>query len=230
MTKIIYFCAKKLMELKKWFSFIVPINIFKQKSNFSKTLEVSWANGKLVLDSKNANYSYGSLQRILKIGLHDIGFEKIKSMQDILILGVAGGSVIKTLVEEIKFNGSISGVEIDSEVIEIANQYFHLNKIQNLEIIISDAFKFVFETTEMYDLIIIDIFEDDKMPVSLFEVKFINQIKTIVSKNGFILFNTMNLIESQKDIFLNCFDSELFLVKKIARIERYNELIIINKK
>lgn len=53
-------------------------------------------NGKLVLDSKNTNYSYRNLQRILRTGLKNIGFKKINKMSQILVLGVAGGSVIKT--------------------------------------------------------------------------------------------------------------------------------------
>ena len=84
--------------LKKLFSYIIPITVLKQKSAVSQSIEVTWANGELVLDSKNTNYSYGSLQRILKKGLQKIGFERIKSMNHILVLGVAGGSVIKTLV------------------------------------------------------------------------------------------------------------------------------------
>lgn len=88
--------------LKKLFSYLLPVTIFKQNSTLSKTLEVTWTDGKLVLDSENTNYSYGNLQRILRKGLKIIGFEKIKSMQKILVLGVAGGSVIRTLVDEIK--------------------------------------------------------------------------------------------------------------------------------
>jgi spermidine synthase len=70
-------------------------------------------NGKLVLDSENTNYSYGNLQRILRKGLHTIGLERINKMNKILVLGVEGVSVIKTLTEEFKFKGKIIGVEID---------------------------------------------------------------------------------------------------------------------
>ena len=70
--------------LRKLFSYIIPLNISKQKSSISKSLEITWANGELVLDSKNTNYSYGSLQRILRKGLKNIGFEKINSMNHIL--------------------------------------------------------------------------------------------------------------------------------------------------
>lgn len=175
------------------FSYIIPINIFKVKSSISKNPEISWTNGALVLDSKNTNYSYGSLQRILRIGLQKIGFDKIKKMQNIIILRVAGGSVIKTLVNEIKFKGKITGVEIDSAVILIANKYFQLNEIENLEIIIDDAFEFVLKTNKHHDFIVIDIFQDTKMPNFLFEKFFADRIGFLLNKNGFILFNTMCL-------------------------------------
>jgi hypothetical protein len=56
----------------------------------SKSIEITWTNGELVLDSENTNYSYGSLQRILRLGLKSIGFDKIIKMNHVLILGVAG--------------------------------------------------------------------------------------------------------------------------------------------
>ena len=153
----------------KLLSYLIPINIHKQNSDINKTLEITWNNGKLVLDSKNTNYSYGSLQRILRKGLKYIGFERIKKFENILILGVAGGSVIKTIVDEIKFKGKITGVEIDAQVVEIANKYFKLNEIKNLELVVDDAFEFVLKTKEKYDLIVIDVFQDTKMPNFLFE-------------------------------------------------------------
>ena len=107
--------------IKKIFSFLIPIKIYQTKSSLSKSIEITWANGELVLDSENTNYSYGSLQRILKIGLKNIGFDKIVNMKDVLVLGVAGGSVIKTLVDDINYKGKITGVEIDPEIIKIAN-------------------------------------------------------------------------------------------------------------
>ena len=110
--------------LQKLLSYFIPIIIYKKNSLTSQSLEVTWNNGELVLDSKNTNYSYGSLQRILRKGLKYIGFERIRNFDNILVLGVAGGSVIKTLVDEIKYKGKITGVEIDASVIEIANQYF----------------------------------------------------------------------------------------------------------
>lgn len=219
--------------LKRLFSYIIPINIHKQKSSVSKNLEITWANGELVLDSKNTNYSYGSLQRILRKGLESIGFDKIAKMNHILVLGVAGGSVIKTLSEEIKFKGKITGVEIDPEIIKIANSYFNLDKIPNLEIVIDDAFEFVLKTKDRYELIIIDIFQDTTMPNFLFEEFFQNRTCFLLKEKGIILFNTMCLSEKdnlRNKKYLESVNHELCTARTIPRVEEHNELIILEKK
>lgn len=219
--------------LKKLLSYIIPLHVFKQKSTISETLEVTWTDGKLVLDSKNTNYSYGSLQRILRKGLKIIDFKRINTMNNILVLGVAGGSVIRTLVDEINFKGKITGIEIDKRVIEIANEYFHLNEIQNLEIIIEDAFEFVQKTKSKYDLIIIDIFQDTKMPDFLFETLFINRICFLLNPKGFILFNTMLLNSKQIQLnldYVNTFDTNKYTVTKWSGTEETNELILVESK
>jgi spermidine synthase len=218
--------------IKKIFSYLIPIKIYETKSSLSKSIEVTWTNGELVLDSENANYSYGSLQRILRLGLKNIGFEKIVSMNHVLVLGVAGGSVIKTLVDEIKYNGKITGVEIDPEIIKIANTYFKLDEVKNLEIVIDDAFEFVLKTKAKYDLIIIDIFQDTTMPNFLFETFFINRVCSLLKSHGFILFNTMLLNNSQNlrnKKYVSEFFKNEFQIKTIPRVEVHNELIVIEK-
>ncbi|RUT68163.1 spermidine synthase [Flavobacterium cupreum] len=218
--------------IQKIFSYLIPIKIFKKKSARSKVIEVTWANGELVLDSENTNYSYGSLQRILRYGLRTIGYKNILEMDHILLLGVAGGSVIKTLVDEIEYKRKITGVEIDPDIIQIANQYFNLDQIKQLEIIIDDAFEFVLKTKEQYNLIIIDVFEDIKMPNFLFEKFFSERVCSLLKNRGFILFNTMILDEAhnvRNRKYISEINPKLFTSKMLPRIEDHNELIIIEK-
>ena len=217
--------------IRKLFSYLIPINVYRKNSAVSKSLEVTWNNGELVLDSKSTNYSYGSLQRILRKGLKYIGFERVRDFDSILILGVAGGSVIKTIVDEIKFKGKITGVEIDATVIEIANSYFELDKIPNLEIVIDDAFEYVLKTKLKYDLIIIDIFEDTKMPNFLFQDFFINRINSLLNLNGFILFNTMVINKKQEErnqVYKSKFGGD-YSLRLYPKVEIHNELFTIKK-
>lgn len=184
------------------------------------------------MDSKNTNYSYGSLQRILRRGLQSIGFKNIKDSNSILVLGIAGGSVIKTLVNEIDFKGEITGVEIDPEIISLANKYFKLNEIQNLTIIIEDANQFVQKTNKTFDLIIIDIFQDNSMPEFLFETVFIENTKSLLIPGGYLLFNTMIHTKSDQErnkLYRNHFNTEEFSTYSLPKVEVYNELFIIQK-
>ncbi|GGF21596.1 spermidine synthase [Flavobacterium limi] len=218
--------------IQKIFSYLIPIKIFKKRSARSKMIEVTWANGELVLDSENTNYSYGSLQRILRYGLKNIGFKTIQKMNHILVLGVAGGSVIKTLIDEIEFKGKITGVEIDADMIQIANEYFNLSQIKQLEIVIDDAFEFVLKTKSQYDLIIIDVFEDTNMPNFLFERFFSERVFSILKSQGFVLFNTMILDEKhniRNRKYISEINPKLYSTKMLPRVEQHNELIIIEK-
>jgi len=231
--KITIIFDKNIKMLKKLLSYIFPIHLHKTESIISKTIEVTLYNGKLVLDSKNTNYSYGSLQRVLRFGLKQIGFEQIKKMQNILILGVAGGSVIKTLVDEIEYKGKIKGVEIDKNIIEIANTYFSLDKIPNLEIIITDARQFVKTKTEKYDLIIIDVFQDKEMPAFLFNKEFTDNVISLLNYNGIILFNTMktNKKEAERnDKYKLNYSQKNFDILAYSDLENYNEILIVKQK
>lgn len=217
--------------LKQFCSFIYPIKIKTIPSKRSGTLEVTLVNGKLVIDSENANYSYGSLQQVLKKGLTFIGKAKLEQFDSILVLGVAGGSVIQTLRNDFKLKAKITGVEIDADVIELANTYFQLHETHDLELITDDAFEYITTTKNMYDLIIIDVFNDDKMPNELFENHFWDEIYNALNNKGVCLFNS--IYTSNKDIDRNKQLKDK-LSPKFNNIEslksnRINELIILER-
>ncbi len=215
---------------KKILSYFYPITIYKKTSTISKSIEVTLYNGKMLLNTTNTNYSYGSLQSILKKGLLDIGAAEISKMESVLILGVAGGSVVQTLVTDFSFSKKITGIELDSEIIHIANLYFGLDEIPNFKCVIADAEQFVKTDKNQYDLLIIDIFKDTEMPEFLFQESFISNCKQLLNKKGYILFNTMHLINNnllKTEAYLSHFDSDLYETKVLKNIEKYNDVIVI---
>lgn len=218
---------------KRLFSFFIPVTLYRTTSSVSMQLEVNWNNGQLVLDSSHTNYSYGSLQRILRYGLKKIGFDKIAKMQHILVLGVGGGSVLKTLVNELQYRGKITGVELDPAVIKLAYDYFQLKEIPKLNLIQGDAFDYVLKTAFKFDLIIVDVFQDTNMPNFLFEKFFADKLGSLLQTPGYILFNTMTLkaedLERNNNYCLN-FNNKPYKVLRIPKVETHNELIVIEKK
>lgn len=221
------------MNIKQILSYLTPIKHKVYRSDVSEQIEVTWVNGKLVIDSQRANYSYGNLQKILRKGLKIMGFKNIKSMQDILILGLGGGSVAKTLVNEIGCIGNIVGVELDPVMIGIGKKYFALDHLSSLQIVQSDALSYLQNNQQNYDLIIVDIFQDVHMPDFIFSEKFIQNIKSVLNTNGYLLINTIVTTQEiaekidflAKNLNIPGFDAKLH--KQV--LGEHNNLIIIKK-
>jgi len=216
---------------KKLLSYLYPIKIKELNSKRSGSLEITMVNGKLVMDAKNVNYSYGSLQKALKKGLLEIGITKLKKLESILVLGVAGGSVIQTLRNDLNIANPITGVEIDADTITLANEYFKLNEITNLDLQIADAFEFIKTSSQTFDLIIIDIFNDNEMPAELFQKPFwINTLNSL-NKNGLCLFNSTITSAKEKQRNKRLQEDITPIFKKIKRIktQKINELFILEK-
>ncbi len=169
----------------KFLSYILPITKTKS-SKHNRALEITWHNGKKYLNSKNANYSYGSLQKILKFGLETI---PLKPVNSILLLGLGGGSVIQTLRQDFGYHKHITAVEIDPIVIAIAEKEFNITSDEQLEIVCEDALDYMANNTQMYDLIIIDLFIDTDVPEPFLTRSFWETVINANNKTGSILFN-----------------------------------------
>ncbi len=212
--------------MKRFLSYLWPITK-KVRSNINGILELTWIDGKKMLNTQNANYSYGSLQRLLSFGLSQIN---INATSEILLLGLGGGSVIQTLREEFNYNGNITAVEIDEIVIKIAKEEFQISEQENLKIICDDAFLHVEHSKDIYELIIVDIFIDNKVPEQFYTPLFWEKVISISKSKGHIIFNAgINLennsdLEQLKSAFINDIKFEQY-----NHVEGANTLLIGKK-
>jgi len=210
----------------KYISYLYPITR-KVKSKYSDTLEITWYNGKKHLNTKNANYSYGSLQAILKFGLEKID---LKNTNSILLLGLGGGSVIETLRQDFYYQKQITAIDIDPIIIDIAKTEYQLESNSNTTIICEDALQFVKTNTSKFDLIIIDLFIDIKVPKQFLELSFWEDVIKSKSTNGVILFNA-SLEDKKSNQLQSVID---FLKTKVYKVEVYEKVndtntVIISK-
>ncbi|NJW54708.1 spermine/spermidine synthase domain-containing protein, partial [Salinimicrobium oceani] len=146
--------------MKKPFSYLWPLTKT-YDSQFSGKLEVTWINGRKVLDSKNANYSYGALHEVLDRGLANIHADRATS---VLLLGLGGGSAISLLRKKYGYYGKITAVEIDQTIIDISRKEFGIEEHHPLELICADAEAYVKSQSNKFGLIIVDIFLDLTVP------------------------------------------------------------------
>ncbi|WP_339634324.1 fused MFS/spermidine synthase [Bizionia echini] len=210
--------------MAKLLSYLYPITK-KVKSEINGTLEITWYNGKKHLNSKNANYSYGSLQRILKFGLEKLD---LKNVHSILILGLGGGSVIETLKSDFNYQNQITAIDIDPQIIAIAKHEFQIDISKNLKIICDDAWHYIENTSDTFDLIIIDLFIDITVPEQFLDVSFWETILKRKSPSGSILFNASLEKElSQKlEHIISYLKAHIYQVEVYKKVNQTNTVIL----
>jgi len=125
-----------------------------------------------------------------QVALMEEVLEKAHSsrVHSILMLGLGGGSLASQL-HSVLPNCQQTLIELRKAVIEIAYRYFYLPETPKITPIQADAEAFVQQSTQQYDLIIIDLYDHDSMPWVFAEEAFLSQLHHFTSTSGQILFN-----------------------------------------
>jgi predicted membrane-bound spermidine synthase len=153
-------------------------------------LEVVALNGRLVLNGLSVNYSFGSLHRVF-----DEAFQRLKladeRIESALLLGMGAGSVIELLCAMPRPPRTITAVEIDPVVVDIAKRHFHVDRHPGLAIVTADAAEYVRTAAETFDLCVIDLFIDARIPDEFQTSEFLRAVRHRVRPGGWIVYNCM---------------------------------------
>lgn len=182
--------------IRKLISFVFPFTRI-VKSEYSGNLELTTIFGKTYLNTANTNYSYGSLQKVLKFSLKQVDVSKA---DHILVLGLGGGSVLKTLRTDFNYAGRITAVDIDPVIIEIAKNEFGVFNNENTSIVCTDALDYLKGTDEKFYIILIDLFIDNAIPYRFLSEDFWQEAVNSLKNNGTIIFNMLR--NPPPDIYL----------------------------
>ena len=188
--------------VKHFFSYLYPVLIELRSGELLQHLEVIKYHGKYQLDSLTVNYSYGGLHKAFDKLFRKINIDEQK-FNKVLLLGLGAGSVVSLLTEKYKKKCEITALENDEVVVELAKKYFNVQRFDSLNIIKQDAFKFVNETNNKYDLVIVDLFIDNEVPKIFTTPKFIENLKKITTNNCSVIFNKTTETIAHKEEFQN---------------------------
>ena len=197
---------------KKWVSHVVPLTLETAASEQNPELAVMLDRGRLQLLSGNAIYSWDDLYHNFTIAFGALDLEK-RPIEDVLILGLGLGSVPYILEKIYERAYHYTAVEWDETVAGLAARYTLSRLKSPVEIITADAGVFLQVTEERYDMIVIDIFEDDRTPEQFETVAFLEACAERLRPNGLILYNRLynahrNIVSTQRffeDTFKNVF-------------------------
>lgn len=176
--------------LRKAISWFVPTQLEKVRGELGHDLEVNVHNGRMMLDTANVNYSFGSLQDVF-----DYAFTKTHlydaQINSVLILGFGSGSVAELLLHKCNPEMFITGIEADKEVIRLAKKYFPVSNSSHVSLLHETAEQYVDHCERQFDLIILDVFIEDKVPASVQSTDFLRKVKSLMNKQGKIYINKM---------------------------------------
>ena len=170
------------------FSYLAGRLVEQVESELNGTLFVYHINGKYILNTANGNYSYGPLHKGFKKAFDRLDV-KTRAIENVLVLGFGAGSIVSILQEEYNLNCKITAVEYDPVIIELGEKYFNTQRFHNLTLQLTDAYDFVLNNNQTYDLIAFDVYNDDSIPSKLESPKFLKALKGLLKSNGMLVFN-----------------------------------------
>jgi spermidine synthase len=107
---------------------------------------------------------------------------------NVLILGLGGGTIAQFLTQ--RWGPlPITGVERDPAIALIARRDFGLERLPHVRIVVADAFEFVRDCRERYDLICVDLYIAGKIAHGVFDPAFLRAIARLLIPDGTAAFN-----------------------------------------
>lgn len=183
-----------------WLSYIFPVTAIRTTSPYSSEIRVNEERGQYKLLVNGSRQSGKYIHGLWSHALKSFHINNAIPIRNVLVLGVAGGTIIHIL-HELYPNAEITGVDIDSVMIEIGKKYFRLTTIPSLTVINADAKNFVqdaYKKKVHYDMIVIDVCIGRNIPEFVTTDEFLREIKDIAGKYGIILINYLRELEYQK--------------------------------
>ena len=154
-------------------------------------------NKKIILKEDEINYYNSNIlytklytKEPLKYSLYSIctSLILVNNSKNVLILGTGLGTAVAQC-EEMAQNIKITTVDIDKEIVNITKKLFE-KKYSNINFVISDAITYIEKCDTIYDYIMIDLSDKNRLPKIFAEEKFLKKIFERLSDNGIVTFNS----------------------------------------
>jgi spermidine synthase len=109
--------------------------------------------------------------------------------KDVAILGLAGGTSARQLTAAFGTDVNITGVEIDSEILNVARRYFHLYESPNVHAVDADARYWLDTQAGKYDVVVMDAYRQPYIPFHLTTREFFSEVRGHLRPGGVAVVN-----------------------------------------
>ncbi len=104
------------------------------------------------------------------------------------IIGSAAGSTPRS-IQTVYPNDRVTGIEIDGEVVEVGNEFFGMEELQNLSVVVEDGRTWLARDEGRYDVIGIDAYRQPYIPFHLTTVEFFTGAREHLKEYGVVAIN-----------------------------------------
>jgi len=187
----------KIPAWKKYLSYFFELHVESAPSEINPHLYVSLRRGRYQLSTANAIYSYADLYDNFTLT-----FKQLKMPardKEVLILGFGLGSIPYMLEKKFAKKYTYTAVEIDENVLYLANKYVLPELTSAITTIPTDAFAYAHYCHDRYDLICMDVFLDDIVPDNFETEHYLVQLANLLNPNGILLFNKLAANKRDKE-------------------------------
>jgi predicted membrane-bound spermidine synthase len=125
-------------------------------------------------------------------------FEKREDFRDVLIIGLAGGTIGRQMLEAFP-EVNIDGVEIDGEVVRVGEEYFD-NADDRINPIVMDGRIYLQATEKKYDLIMMDAYRQPYIPFHLVTTEFFDLVDAHLTEDGLVAINVASVRGVSRDL------------------------------
>lgn len=204
-----------------------PVKINSAKGISTPELTLYYFQGRWQLGSATALYSDGPVYKPLVSAFKYLKKER-PNITNMLVLGAGLGSAVEVLA---RFNcyPTSTLVEIDPQIIAWASDIFELQQCATeTKWICADASDFIQKAQLSYDLVVLDIFEDRKVPDFVCTTTFLSACKNAVDKEkGIFVFNYIINDEQHWHALLGMIES-IFIIQHMISMGINRILILRN--
>jgi spermidine synthase len=169
------------------------IQVYDENGKRTLSFNGSWETTMSLANPLAGHFEYTEYFQMPWLWNHDI--------QRVLMVGLGGGSTQRAY-QHYYTNVMDDTVEIDPVVVEVAKKYFTVAETPKLNIHINDGRVFLRQTTNIYDVILMDAYSTTRygssLPRQLTTKEFFTLVSQHLSTNGILAYNVIGQIQGYR--------------------------------
>lgn len=183
---------------KKALSYLTEIRLEETSSEYHSILAVNLVKGRHQLCCENAIYSYDDKYDNFRLAFKALQFDKSK-WESVLVLGLGLASIPYLLEITMEKALSFTAIEIDDVVASLAQKYTMHRLSSPIDVVIADAYHYLAVDEKKFDIITMDIFADDVIPIKFQTIEYLETLKSKLNPGGVLLYNRLAMTDFDKE-------------------------------